>query len=267
MRDVDQVREWIVHRRLPRSRHRDRDEVGSLALAPADPISFSSPSARAPSIVAIWSASRAGTALGSLVCSFARNAACRIASNMSRSLLLAAPSVPRPTTIPAARITDDPGGAARQLHVAFRIVRYGHVMAGKNGHVRRRQPDAMCGHGARPPEAYRLEILRGRRLVRLLGGLHLVGRLRQVDQDRRVLTIGEGTCGLEGRGIEGVHRVRCDRGDDQVVPCELLDECLGARQAVLGCFRVGDGKLNDRLSQHTRAGPTSCVTFAISSSK
>ena len=69
----------------------------------SDPISFSIPSARAPPIVAMSSAVCAGTAVGSCVASFARNDAWRIAPNMSRSLLLAAPSVPRPSAMPAAR--------------------------------------------------------------------------------------------------------------------------------------------------------------------
>ena len=46
---------------------------------------------------------RRGDAVGSLLASLCRNAAWRIASNMSRSLLLAAPSVPRPTATPASR--------------------------------------------------------------------------------------------------------------------------------------------------------------------
>jgi hypothetical protein len=67
-------------------------------------MTLSMPSTRAPSMVAIRSAVAAGMARGSLVTSLCRKAACRAASNMSRSLLLAAPSVPRPTAIPAARI-------------------------------------------------------------------------------------------------------------------------------------------------------------------
>ena len=60
------------------------------------------PMASAPRRVAISSTSGAGAAVGSLRITFCRNAACRIASNMSRSLLLAAPSVPSPSATPAA---------------------------------------------------------------------------------------------------------------------------------------------------------------------
>src|SRR5262249_45381794 len=83
----------------------DTDTEISPARLPAssDPITRSIWSARAPPMVAMSSAVCAGTAVGSRVESLARNDAWRIASNISRSLLLAAPSVPRPTATPADR--------------------------------------------------------------------------------------------------------------------------------------------------------------------
>jgi hypoxanthine phosphoribosyltransferase len=95
-RDVDQVRDRVVHRRLARRPVSHDDEVGALAhLERADAIRQAR-AARAPPMVAISSASGRGSARGSLRTSLCSNAACRIASNMSRSLLLAAPSVPSP---------------------------------------------------------------------------------------------------------------------------------------------------------------------------
>ena len=56
---------------------------------------------RAPSAVAMFSACTAGTAVASPLHPLARMAASFIVSNMSRLLLLHAPSVPRETEMPA----------------------------------------------------------------------------------------------------------------------------------------------------------------------
>jgi hypothetical protein len=69
-----------------------------------DPMIFPRCSARAPRRVAMDRACRAGTAVGSLLHVLARMAARRISSNMSRSLLEAAPSVPIPTFRPSSSI-------------------------------------------------------------------------------------------------------------------------------------------------------------------
>jgi hypothetical protein len=62
------------------------------------------PKARAPPRFASSKASIAGRAFGSPLANFCRSAAAFIVSNMSRLLLLAAPSVPRPMTTPASFI-------------------------------------------------------------------------------------------------------------------------------------------------------------------
>ena len=64
-------------------------------------------SARAPIRVAIASASRAGSAVGSPLTPFASSAARRISSNMSRSLFEAGPSVPMPTSRPSSQHARD----------------------------------------------------------------------------------------------------------------------------------------------------------------
>jgi len=69
----------------------------------SEPHLFSSPSALAPLIVAMRKAVIAGMALASAAIALPSKAAVRISPNISRSLLLAAPSVPKATLIPAAR--------------------------------------------------------------------------------------------------------------------------------------------------------------------
>ncbi len=66
-----------------------------------EPVTSPSPIARAPSMVAIRNAVRASSAVGSPLRPFATNAAKRISSTMSSVLLLAVPSVPNPTVMPA----------------------------------------------------------------------------------------------------------------------------------------------------------------------
>src|SRR5881296_1658861 len=69
---------------------------------PINPASI--PRARAPPNVASWNASSDGRTVGSRWANFWRSAATFIVSNMSRLLLLAAPSVPRPMTTAASFI-------------------------------------------------------------------------------------------------------------------------------------------------------------------
>ena len=66
-----------------------------------EPISWSSPSAFAPSSVAIRSAEWTGRVCASPLTAFETSAASRSSSRMSSRLLLAAPSVPMPTLMPA----------------------------------------------------------------------------------------------------------------------------------------------------------------------
>ena len=71
--------------------------------ASSEPMSASMCRARAPPIVAISTASRAVKAAASPVVIFCSLSAVSISSNMLKSLLLAGPSVPRPTRRPALR--------------------------------------------------------------------------------------------------------------------------------------------------------------------
>ena len=81
----------------------DRSTAIKSASLPASklPILSSRPSIRAPLMVAIASASWALTTVASWLTDLATMAAVRISSSMSRLLLLAAPSVPMATLMPA----------------------------------------------------------------------------------------------------------------------------------------------------------------------
>ena len=68
----------------------------------SEPQTSSRPKALAPLIVAICKATVAETAVASPETALPNKAAVRISPNISKSLLLAAPSVPRATLIPAA---------------------------------------------------------------------------------------------------------------------------------------------------------------------
>ena len=79
-----------------------RTAIRSARLpASSEPIWSSHPMARAPSIVAMRSASQASSAVASRRLSFAKRDAPFISSNMSKLLFSFSPSVPRPTAMPA----------------------------------------------------------------------------------------------------------------------------------------------------------------------
>ena len=139
-RDVDEVRDRIVHRRLPRARHRRRSIRSARFPASSEPIRSAMPSARAPLDRRHRRARRArARPADRRVASLCRNAAWRIASNMSRSLLLAAPSVPSPTGDAGRAHRRHRRGAARQLHVALGIVRHADLPPGEHLDVGRRR--------------------------------------------------------------------------------------------------------------------------------
>ena len=89
----------------------------------SEPVRWPRCSARAPRRVAMASASRAGSAVGSPPMPLASSAASRISSNMSRSLFDAGPSVPMPTSSPSSQHPRDRRDAGAELQVARRVVR------------------------------------------------------------------------------------------------------------------------------------------------
>ena len=107
-----------------------------------------------------WSPSRAPCGArppsGRRLSSLCSNAAWRIASNMSRSLLLAAPSVPDADGEARGQHGGHRSGAAGQLHVALRVVRDADaVPAGAAAISSARDPDAVRRDDPRAEEADR----------------------------------------------------------------------------------------------------------------
>ncbi len=199
--------------------------------ASSEPIVRSRPSARAPSIVAISSTVRAGSTRGSPDCSLWRSAACRIASNMSRSLLLAAPSVPSPTCT-----------RARPHRRRLARCRSRASCCSPDCARRRRPARRGCGcrrasRGRHGPRAYAATpgwpAARSRCVSRYRTGVALCC-LRAIAISSRVSArwmMSGASCSLRGsldrlqhRRVERVHRVRRKRWRDQIVAGELLDE-------------------------------------------
>ena len=152
------MRHGIVDRRLTRARHRHNCQICALA-------SFERPyllsRAREPSRHR-WSPFRArvaaGMTRGSPVLTLCRSAANRIASNMSRSLLLAAPSVPSPTVTPAARYSGTGAMPLASFMLLSGLCDTGNLMTAENLHVGRIDPDAVIRNRSRSPEPDRLKV-------------------------------------------------------------------------------------------------------------
>jgi hypothetical protein len=157
----------------------DDDDVRALAdFQRAEAILH--PAARvAPPRVAISSTAGAGAAVGSPLACLASMAAESISSNMSRSLLLAAPSVPRPSRIPSASMAFTGRRSGRELHVALRAVGDADVGRLQDRAVALREPHAVRAQDALAQEAQVAQVL-GRGLpVALLDRLHLVADLER----------------------------------------------------------------------------------------
>ena len=159
------------------------------------------PSASAPRRVASSSAcarrQRLRIRRSTTLCS---SAAARIASNMSRSLLLAAPSVPSPARSPRVEPLRHRGDAARELHVALGIVREADAALRAASPCRRRRARRRArratGRSRRPATSrYRV----GDCAVRVLDDLDLVLRLGEVDQQRHAVLVRQRARGLQRR--------------------------------------------------------------------
>ena len=114
-----------------------------------EPMSASAPRARAPSRVAIQTASRAGSAPGPRRTDW-RMAARRISSNMSRRLLQAAPSAPSDTEMPRRRSSVIGRDAAAELQVGARAVEHLDAAATPGCPARARQPRRSAPRTAAP---------------------------------------------------------------------------------------------------------------------
>ena len=228
------------------------DQVGALARLRASRSPCPCPSARAPSIVAISSATGAGIARGSPSTSLCRNAAWRIASNMSRSLLLAAPSVPRPTRDAGLAHRLDRRDAAGELHVALGVVRDADAARAPDrrcrpASARRRARRACAGPRSRATPGTRS----ASRWYLSSDGLDLVLRLGQVDDHR------DASAGRRARGdafsvsASSVY-IACGAtaGVISSSPANSFANRSVARQALRRRLRVGHRELDDRLPEH-----------------
>ena len=145
---IDQVGIFVVQRRQVGFVHVDDADIRLLSRLRECRTSASSPRTFAPSQVAIRRTVRADMTVGSRRATFASLAAVSISWNMSRLLLLAQPSVPRPTTIPCFEHGGDGGDAGGQLHVALRVVDHLAAVIGKHPHILLVHHDAVKGDEA-----------------------------------------------------------------------------------------------------------------------
>ena len=160
----------------------------------------------------------AGTAVGSLVTSFCRNAACRIASNMSRSLLLAAPSVPSPTVMPAARYSGTGAMPLASFMLLSGLCDTATLTALEDRDVLRRGPTpcAPPASGAprnrSTPDTPRASAAMGRPA----SSCTLRPRLRHVDDDGTPI-VGQRAARFKRFRVDRVRRVRGNGRHDQLV--------------------------------------------------
>ena len=135
----------------------------------SEPISPSRPRQRAPVIVAIRSTSQEFSAAAFMLRSLPSSEATFISSNMSRLLFSFSPSVPMPTATPGLEHILDPRDAARELHVADRIVRDADAAFGEQRDLGVIEPHRVRDHRlADVEEAQALERLHWTQAVALL---------------------------------------------------------------------------------------------------
>ena len=172
---VDEVRDRIVQRRLPRRCASTHDHVGALAglertdlrlepqrAGPADRRHLQRRGGRHRARIA-----------RSRACAETRP--CRIASNMSRSLLLAAPSVPSPTVTPAARYFGTGATPLASFMLLSGLCETPTPRPSESRCPPSCHPDAVRRQRARRPEANRIEIAAGvSRVTARCDRLHLV---------------------------------------------------------------------------------------------
>ena len=238
--------------RRSRSTH---DQVGALAGLERAGRGRPGAAPRAPSRVAIASASRAGTAVGSPPVPLASSAASRISSNMSRSLFDAAPSVPMPTLTPSSSIFATGATPAAELQVARRVVRDAGAGVLQRPHLAFVHVHAVRGQHLRVEQPLLLDPRHHRHAVRSPRLLDLEQRLGEVRVQRHVELDGELGAGAQDLRRAGVRRVRRRRRHDQRMALPPLDEVARARQRVLVARGVGRGKPQHRLpAQRAQAG-------------
>ena len=191
----------------------------------------------------------------------------RIASNMSRSLLLAAPSVPRPTLTPGLEVVDDRRGAARQLHVALGVVRDGDAAPPSAPRCRRARPTRRARRASAAPRSRALsQVLRRRRLCRV-SAASTSARVsaRWISSGTSCLS-ASARQRLERLRIERVERVRRHRRRDQVVSFNCVMNASVRARPSSGVFASATGN-SITVWPRTPRRPASLAAAATSSSK
>ena len=140
--------------------------------------------------------------------------------------------------------------AARQLHVARRIVREAGIAALENRHIGVIQPHAMGRHRPAAEHAQGFERCRWR--FAALSERIPIFRLRfgQVHHQRFLITVGECARLLENVVRHGVNRVRRHRRNHQRVVGVGFEELLGSGERGLRSLIVGSGEADHRFAQH-----------------
>ena len=199
----------------------------------SEPICRSIPSARAPPIVAISSAVAAPTraGIGGLQLVQERGHAHRLEHV---EVVVAGGAVGAQAERHAgSQVAGDRRGAARQLHVAFGVVRHADAALLQDARCRHRTPTRRARParpGPRKPRLSRYAV--GDIAKRSCAALDLVARLGQVDERRHAVLARQLARGLQRGAVQRVHRVRRHGRRDQRIALERLDERVGARQAV-----------------------------------
>ena len=106
--------------------------------------------------------------------------------------------------------------AARNLHVALRVVRHGHAARGQRRNVGVGQIDAVCADGAGVEHAQRVEVFDGRHAVFLAHDAHLVLRLGDMGHQVQSVPLGRLFAAPQVFGRHGVGRMGCEGDPDPV---------------------------------------------------
>jgi hypothetical protein len=126
-----------------------------------EPVRWSMPSTRAPSRVAMATTVGAAMSVGSAWMTFSSLAAVFISRNISRLLLLAQPSVPSPTLIPAWSMRETGAQPEASFILLWGVIDHLAALLAEDAHILFIQIDAMKGNKAFVEAAETLEIGHG----------------------------------------------------------------------------------------------------------
>ena len=175
---------------------------------------------------------------------------------MSRSLLLAAPSVPRPTGTRARRIAGTGAVPLASFMLLSGLCETPTPRVARMRDVGRRHVDGVGGERSRAgcPTIARSRCSRDIAPAWPCAACRAIAISSRVSarwmMSGALARVRGGSDRLQHRGVERVHRVRRKRRRDQIVAGELLDERRRRAPARRRRFRIGDRKLDDGLAEH-----------------